>query len=122
MFVRWLKLIWRLNIKWNTDLAIVIFYLVSQCDTHLTHLSAPLLKIKILNMVIPILMHFCSLTSNWSMQAAQTKCDVIKTSNNFMQYIAIILSQILTLSNQTSGYKSKYITCLAGKYHDLSNK
>ena len=36
-------------------------------------------QMNILNMVIPILMHFCSLISNFSVKAARhpTKCDVI---------------------------------------------
>ena len=35
-------------------------------------------QIKILNMVIHILMHFCSLASNWSVESCvKPKCDVI---------------------------------------------
>ena len=46
-------------------------------------------KMKILNMVIPFLMHFCSFVSNWSFafRTSLTKCDVM-TSKCFVQYIA----------------------------------
>ena len=51
-------------------------------------------QMKILNMVIPILMHFCSFISNWSV-ASCIKPNVIQrfetklmTSNYFRQYIA----------------------------------
>ena len=53
---------------------------------------------KILNMVIPILMHFCSFISNWSVVSRMpshkmwrrhpTKCDFINDVNNFREYIA----------------------------------
>ena len=50
---------------------------------------------KIVNMLIPILMHFCGLVSNWSV-ASRIKVYVIKqnvtfimTSNYFRQYIAV---------------------------------
>ena len=43
----------------------------------------------LLNMVIPILMHFCSFVSNWSVACHPTKCDVI----NDIKLFPDILSQ-----------------------------
>ena len=54
-------------------------------------------QIKILNIVIPILMHFCRFVSNWSVAnrtkatSHPTKCDVI---NAVKQFPTDILSQI----------------------------
>ena len=62
-------------------------------------------QMKILNMIIPILMHFCSYVSNSSIES-HIKLHVIQqyvTSNYFQQY------KYLTLSNQTSCYKIKCI-------------
>ena len=72
------------------------------------------LQMKLLNMVIPILMHFCSFVSNWSVtscikdKAARhpTKCDQINDVKLFLTDSRIILWKILTLSNQMSHYKS----------------
>ena len=61
-------------------------------------------KIKILNMVIPILMRFYSLVSNWSVKSRikphkaprqQTKCDVITDVKLF----PTVYRKFLTLSN-----------------------
>ena len=70
-------------------------------------------QMKIVNMVIPILMHICILVSNWSI-ASGIKSHVIQrnvtesmSSNYVPQYVAgycNILSQIFMLSNQTSSY------------------
>ena len=69
-------------------------------------------QIKILSMVIPILIRFYIFVSNLSV-ARRTKAYVIKqnvtqlmTSNYFP---AIYCRKLLTLSNQTSRYKSKCI-------------
>ena len=68
-------------------------------------------KMNILNMVIPILMHFCSLSSNWSVairiKAARhpTKCDVF----NDVKLFPTRCHKRLTLFHQTSRYKSKCI-------------
>ena len=61
-------------------------------------------KIKILNMVIPILMHFCSFVSNAARHP--TKCDVI---NDVKLFPTVYCRKFLTLSNQTWRYKSKCI-------------
>ena len=51
-------------------------------------------QMKILNMVIPILMHFCSLVLNWSvgshinLHVIQQDVTLSMTSNYFRQYIA----------------------------------
>ena len=51
-------------------------------------------QIKILNMVIPILMHFSSLSSNWSVtrhvktHVIQLNVKYLITSNYFRQFIA----------------------------------
>ena len=68
---------------------------------------------KILNMVIPILMHFCSLNSMiGALQAAHhpTKCDVVNDVKLFPTvYHRIYCRKYLSLSNQTSHYKLKCI-------------
>ena len=52
------------------------------------------LQMKILNMVIPILMHFCSFISNQSVEShikphvIQQNVTLLMTSNYFLQYIA----------------------------------
>ena len=52
------------------------------------------LQMKILNMVIPIIMHFCSLVSNWSVASRiephiiQRNVTYLIMSNYFRQYIA----------------------------------
>ena len=76
-------------------------------------------QIKILNMVIPILMGFYSLTSNWSVASCikphkcvghQMKCDIINDVKLFLTvYCRIYCRKFLTLSNQTSRCKSKCI-------------
>ena len=76
-------------------------------------------QIKILNMVIPILMCFYRLVYNWSVASRikphkgvhhQMKCDVINDVKLFPTvYRRIYCRKILTLSNQTSHYKSKCI-------------
>ena len=63
---------------------------------------------KIFNMVIPILMHFCNfLQIEAKPHVIQQMCQTISDSIS-----QDILSQILTLSNQTSHYKSKQIRIL----------
>ena len=76
-------------------------------------------QMKILNMVNPILMHFCSLFSNGSVASCikapshPTKCDVIIDLKLFSTvYGRINCCKFLTLSNQTSRYKSKCIIML----------
>ena len=77
-------------------------------------------QIKILNMVIPILMHFCSFFSNWSVARCtmphiiqQTKCDIINDVKLFPTvYRRIDCRKFFMLSNQTSRYKSKCIRML----------
>ena len=74
-------------------------------------------QVKILNMVIPILMRFYSLISNWSVASCiksykgirhPTKCDVINDIKLFPTvYRRIHCRKFLTLSNQTPRYKSK---------------
>ena len=73
-------------------------------------------KMKILNMIIPILMYFCSLSSNWSVTSRikphviQRKCDVISDVKLFPTvYRRIYCRKVLTLSNQSSRYKLKCI-------------
>ena len=57
-------------------------------------------QMKILNMVIPILMHFCSFVPNWSVESGlmphviQRNVTKLMTSKGFLQYIADILLQI----------------------------
>ena len=79
-------------------------------------------QIKILNMVIPILMCFYYLVSNWSVASCikphkgihhPTKNDVIYDVKLFPTvYRRIYCRKFLTLSNQTSCYKSKCIRIL----------
>ena len=68
-------------------------------------------QMKILNMVIPILMHFCSLISNWSVASRiKPQGDVIDNIKLFpTAYRRIYCRKFLTLSNQTSRYKRKCI-------------
>ena len=76
-------------------------------------------QMKILNMVIPILMRFYILVSNWSAASRiepykgvrhPTKCDVINDVKLFPTvYRRINCRKFGTLSNQTSRYKSKCI-------------
>ena len=77
--------------------------------------------IKILNMVIPILMRFYSLVSNWSVASSikppkgvrnQMKRDVINDVKLFptvYRRIHVYCRKFSTLSNQTSRYKCKCI-------------
>ena len=63
-------------------------------------------------MVIPILMHFRSFVSNWSITAAPhpTKCDIINDIKLFPTvYHRIYCHKFLMLSKQTSHYKIKCI-------------
>ena len=71
-------------------------------------------QMKILSMVIPILMHFCihklerCKLHNDARHAM--KCDIINDVNLFPTvYRKIYCRKFLTLSNQTSRYKSKCI-------------
>ena len=76
-------------------------------------------QMKVLNMVIPILMRFYSLVSNWNVTSRikpykgvrhSTKCDVINDVKLFPTvYHRIYCRKFWTLSNQTSHYKSKCI-------------
>ena len=76
-------------------------------------------QIKILNMVIPILMHFYSIVSNLSVASGikphkgvhhPIKCDIINDIKLFLTvYCRINCPKFVTLSNQTSCYKSKCI-------------
>ena len=62
-----------------------------------------------LNMVIPILMHFCSLVSNRSVASRKTKkCDV-KLFPTVYGRIYMYCRKFLTLSKPISRYKSKCI-------------
>ena len=72
-------------------------------------------QMNILNMVIPILMHFCSFVSNRSVES-RIKPHVIHRNvviNDVKMFPAvyrrIYSRKFLTLSNQTSLYKSKCI-------------
>ena len=73
-------------------------------------------QMKILNIIIPILMHFCSFVSNWSftshimLRIIQWHVTKLMTSNCFLQYITgLQCRKFLTLSNQKLRYKSKCI-------------
>ena len=68
-------------------------------------------QMKILNMVIPILMHFCCFVCKPHNAARHpTKCDVINDVKLFPAvYRRIYYRKFLTLSNQKSRYKSKCI-------------
>ena len=75
-------------------------------------------QMKILNMVIPILIHFCSFVANWYITSRikphviQQNVTELMTSSFSRQYIAVlqdIPSKILTLSNQMLCYKIKCI-------------
>ena len=73
-------------------------------------------QMKILNMVIPILMHFCSFVSDLSVCMPRntarhpTKYDAINDVKLFPAvYRRIYCRKFLTLSNQKSRYKSKCI-------------
>ena len=68
-------------------------------------------QMKNFNMVIPILMHFCSFISNWSVESCHpTNCDVINDVKRFPAvYRRIYCCKYLTLSNQKSRYKSNCI-------------
>ena len=78
-------------------------------------------QMKNLNMVIPILMPFYRLVSNWSVASRIThkpdkevchpkKCDIINEVKLFLTvYRRIYCRKFLTLSNQASLYKSKII-------------
>ena len=78
-------------------------------------------QMKIFNMLIPILMCFYNLVSNWSFASCiklhkgvrhPTKNDVINDVKLFSTvhvYRRIYCRKFLTLSNQTSRYKSKCI-------------
>ena len=82
-------------------------------------------QMKILNMVIPILIHFYSLVSNWSGAICikphkgvryPTKYDVINDIKLFQTvYHRIYCRKFLTLSNWMSRYKSKCIRIII--YH-----
>ena len=70
------------------------------------------LQMKILNNVIPILMHFCNFTQIRALQAAcyPMKCDVIYDVRQFQTvYHRIYFSKFFIVSNQTLGYKIKCI-------------
>ena len=69
-------------------------------------------QMKILNMDIPILMPFCSLSSMEVLQAAPhpMKCDVINDVKLFLTvYHRIYCRKFLTLSNRRLCYKLKCI-------------
>ena len=70
-------------------------------------------QIKILNVVVPILMHFCNLVSNCKPHIAARhpmKCDIINDIKLFPKvYRRIYCHKFLMLPNQTSRYKSKCI-------------
>ena len=70
-------------------------------------------QMKILNMVIPILMHFCSFFLNWSIAIISGVINDVKLFPTV--YHRIYCCKFWTLSNQISRYKSKYIrigTCI----------
>ena len=64
-------------------------------------------QMKLLNMVIHILMYFCSFVSNWGEAAHYpTKCDIINDVKVFQTvYSRLYCCKFLTLSNQTWHYK-----------------
>ena len=70
-------------------------------------------QMRILNMVIHILLHFCSLFLNWSIASGrmphviQRNMTWLMTSNFPTVYSRIYCHKCFTLSNQTSRYKSK---------------
>ena len=76
-------------------------------------------QMNILNIVIPILMHFYGLVSNWSIASRikmykginhSTKYDVINDVKLFPTvYCRIYCCKLLTLSNQMSHYKGKCV-------------
>ena len=72
-------------------------------------------QMKIFNMVIPILMHFCSFASNWSV-ASRIKLHVIQRNEIIIDvklfptvFRRIYCRKFLRLSDQTSRYKTKCI-------------
>ena len=73
-------------------------------------------QMNILNIVIPILLHFCSFVSNWSvasrikLHGIQRTVTYLMTSNCFRHYIVgYTVANFLMLSNQTLCYKIKCI-------------
>ena len=72
-------------------------------------------QMKILNMVIPILMHFCSFVSNLRVASPKNarhpmKCDIISDVKLFSTvYCRIYCRKFLTLYYQASRYKVKCI-------------
>ena len=68
-------------------------------------------QMKILNMVISNLMHFCSLISNWSVASCiPMKGDLYDDLRLFPTvYCRMYCRKFLMLSNQTSSYKRKGI-------------
>ena len=70
-------------------------------------------QVKILNFVIPILMHFCSFVSNWNVARgmSSSKCDEINDVKLFPLVNCLMHSRkFFRLSNQMSDYISKCIT------------
>ena len=57
--------------------------MISACISEDIHI-----QIKLLNNVIPILMHFCSVVSNWSVSSRITKCDIINYVKLFTYTVA----------------------------------
>ena len=80
-------------------------------------------KIKVLNKVIPILMCFYCLISNWSIASRtkgvhhQMKCDAINDFKLFLTVYCRIYCRKYLTSNQTPRYKSKCIYIFAHSSH-----
>ena len=108
------------------DNCIQNFHLVGiSSDIRAERISDIPLQIKILNMVIPISMQFCSFVLNWSGSPAKSRTspNVINDVKLFPTvYRRIYCCNFLTLSNQTSRYKIKCleinVVCLLGTVWD----
>ena len=98
-------------IKFYSDASVESQNVVSNCISNHIHT-----QMKMLNMVIPILMHFEQIClrleccKHHKAAIYPTKCDVINYFKLFPTVYHMLYCQyILTLSNQSSGYKSKCI-------------
>ena len=80
------------------------------------------LQMKILNMVIPILMHLCTLISNWSVASyikpyVIVKCDIINDVKLFTTVCTIYCCNFFMLSIQMSRYICKCIRMMVLALH-----
>ena len=102
------------------DNCILIFHFLGRLSSERISDDIPP-QMKILNTVIPILMHFCSLSSNSSVASRTSSNEV--TSSYFRQYIAgYTVANFLTLSNHTSRYKSMCIRIIMVKSQYMDKK